>query len=1418
MKHLIIFIFLIYSLILNGQVVVNFSTPGFQTWTCPVNVTQITVECWGAGGGAGNSANTSSNGGSGGGGGAFASKTINVTPGNLYYLTVGNSGTGALANSTALAQNGGDSWFNFVNSIPTNDSYILAKGGTRGNNNSLINPNNGGASSACFGGLKVSGNSGSSGTTNGGGNGGNAANNGGNGGIGSTTTNGLNGSPPGGGGGGANDSPSHKGGNGAVGLVKISYFINCSGSPLVPVISNSSLLGCGNISLWANGYANIPGLQFQWQSAPTSSGPWSDITNATDTLLNYTCNSDTYFKLKVTCIFSSILVQSNSVFYDYFETPLITTQPINASYCQNTTQIIPLSVNATILNNGSLNYQWYSNSINSPSGGTIIPGATFSSYTPNVTSIGQLYYYCLVNNTGSSCYDTTNTSLINVVSSPIITLQPIPVQNICLGASVNLLSVSYTGGNGTPTYQWFSNSINAYTGGSLIVGANSASYLPPTPTIIGTTYYYCIINFSIGGCNQITSNIASITVSAPTVAGVLTSNQTICQSSIPALMSVSGSIGNGFIWQYSLNNSLWNNISNSSNDTLFPGQMTLAGINFTQNYYFRVSVIGNSGCNSQTTNSILITVIPPPVAGLITTPSTDQYVCFGSNSPSLILTGSSGTIQWESAPSNSGPWTSVTGGINATLSSTTIGILSQTTYFRAKVSNPTCGSVYSSIRTIFIVPQAVLGNVSSNDTVCYGSSTILSITGYSGTIQWQKYSNNLWVNIPSATTSQLNTGTLTVSTIYRVIVSSGNCFSASSNSITITVNSLSTVGNIGSSHTICQGSLPSNIILNSYNGAITWQSSPNNSTWTDINGQSSSTLLGSAIGSLNVSTYIRAKVTNFPCASVFSNSILITVIPAGNPGTPSSNQSICSGTQPMPIVSTGTVGTLQWQFASNSNGPWTSIIGATSSTLSSAQMGSLTSTRYYRLAATNGQCTTIYSNNVTISVSQPSVSGTISSNQNICMGSQPLNISLSSFNGAIQWQESSNIFGPFSNIGTGSNLLTGSQVGTITSTKYIRAQVTSTGCPSTTSNILTITALTLPAISAGSDVTICNGDSLVLNGSGGLSYQWSSNVVNGQPFVPQSTTTFTVVGIGSNGCSNSDNVVVTVLSLPNVTLNYSSPSQICQGGLYTITANTSSNVSFQWIRNNLLIAGATNNSIQVNQAGVYKVRVTSNSTGCQKYSNSINLTVLPVPTLNVVGNTNVCSGDTAFLNAVSNGNVIWNGTLTQPSYQLSPTISTPFSVVSTGSNGCVSSYNDTIQVYYPFDTTINISSYGPLSLNGYNYDQSGTYIQNLNSIYGCDSSVTINLYVYTNEINQSVFEEISIVNPVKNNILQINKINDISFYLKSVLDCTGRKVKVQMLSSNQTIEEYFIDVIPGIYYLEYELNGIIITKQLLFSN
>jgi hypothetical protein len=86
----------------------------------------------------------------------------------------------------------------------------------------------------------------------------------------------------------------------------------------------------------------------------------------------------------------------------------ITQQPIvSVSYCQNTTTIAPLSVSAT--SSVSISYQWYSNTVKSNTGGTLIAGATSSSYVPSTATVSNLYYYVIVTNS-SGCTTRSNVS------------------------------------------------------------------------------------------------------------------------------------------------------------------------------------------------------------------------------------------------------------------------------------------------------------------------------------------------------------------------------------------------------------------------------------------------------------------------------------------------------------------------------------------------------------------------------------------------------------------------------------------------------------------------------------------------------------------------------------------------------------------------------------------------------------------------------------------------------------------------------------------------------------------------------------------------------------------------------------------------------------------------------------------------
>lgn len=103
--------------------------------------------------------------------------------------------------------------------------------------------------------------------------------------------------------------------------------------------------------------------------------------------------------------------------------PTVELMTLSLTYAYGTTTATPLSVDVTKVNeNDVLEYQWYVNSSNSTDGGTAIKDANTSSYTPDISAVGILYYYCVIvekdgdgNQVGNPAI--TNTAAIEVISS-----------------------------------------------------------------------------------------------------------------------------------------------------------------------------------------------------------------------------------------------------------------------------------------------------------------------------------------------------------------------------------------------------------------------------------------------------------------------------------------------------------------------------------------------------------------------------------------------------------------------------------------------------------------------------------------------------------------------------------------------------------------------------------------------------------------------------------------------------------------------------------------------------------------------------------------------------------------------------------------------------------------------------------------
>jgi len=207
------------------------------------------------------------------------------------------------------------------------------------------------------------------------------------------------------------------------------------------------------------------------------------------------------------------------------------------------------------------------------------------------------------------------------------------------------------------------------------------------------------------------------------------------------------------------------------------------------------------------------------------------------------------------------------------------------------------------------------------------------------------------------------------------------------------------------------------------------------------------------------------KITDGTCNTAFSsnNTIALAVQSSSVGGTVAAAQTICTGSTPANLTLTGNTGSVvNWQSATNS-GFTTGVntIAGTSTTLSGASIGSLTSNTYFRAVVQNSTCATANSSSVLITVNSSSVGGTTAyAGSAICSGNSPTaSLTLSGNTGTIAWQKSTDptfATGVTSVTGT-SATLTAATIGALTATTYFRATSTSGVCATAYSSTVTVT-------------------------------------------------------------------------------------------------------------------------------------------------------------------------------------------------------------------------------------------------------------------------------------------------------------------------------------------------------------------------
>ncbi|MFN4080918.1 MAG: SBBP repeat-containing protein, partial [Saprospiraceae bacterium] len=207
------------------------------------------------------------------------------------------------------------------------------------------------------------------------------------------------------------------------------------------------------------------------------------------------------------------------------------------------------------------------------------------------------------------------------------------------------------------------------------------------------------------------------------------------------------------------------------------------------------------------------------------------------------------------------------------------------------------------------------------------------------------------------------------------------------------------------------------------------------------------------------------------------------------------------------------------------------------------------------------------------------------------------------------------------------------------------------------------------AISAGAPQSVCQGDSVVLSATGGVSYIWDNGVTNGVPFTPSASGVYTVVGTDANGCTGTASVSVTVNPLPALSVT-SSAASVCAGESVTLTASGAS--SYVWDN------GVTNGApFTPSASGVYTV-VGTGANGCTGTA-SVSVAVNPIPTAQINGDLSVCAGNSLSLSASGGGSYVWSTGQTTATIVVTPSMGTTYSVTVSDA-GCSSQSSISVNV------------------------------------------------------------------------------------------------------------------------------------------
>jgi hypothetical protein len=613
---------------------------------------------------------------------------------------------------------------------------------------------------------------------------------------------------------------------------------------------------------------------------------------------------------------------------------------------------------------------------------------------------------------------------------------------------------------------------------SVVTFINPANPATTVNGLISGTYQF-VWTVTNGVCTG-SKDTVQVIVYPPTTAGTLSADATVCATSNSGTLNLSGYVSNILQWESSTDNgTTWNNIANTTASQNYN--------NLAASTKYRASV-QNAICPALYSNIVNITVLQ---AVTIANAGADQLLC---NVSAATMAGNIPT-------SGTGTWTAVAGNpsaatfTNAASATTTVNGLTAGTYqFVWTISNGVCTDSKDTVQVI-IYPATVPGTVATNATVCAtANSGTLTLAGYTGTIlRWEFSTDNgtTWSNIVNTTTT-LSYNNLNATTLYRALVQSGSCTPLYSNNATITVLQPVTAANAGVDQQLC------NLTATTMAGNTL---AVGTGTWTSLAGNPSAVIFTSATnpattvnGLINGTYQFVWTVSNGVCTDS-KDTVQVIVYPPTTAGTLSADATVCATSNSGTLNLSGYASNiLRWESSTDNGTTWNNIANTTAS----QNYTNLAATTVYRTLVQSGNCTSLYSNNVTVTVLQAVAAANAGIDQSHCnVGSTTMagNIPTS---GTGTWTAAAGNPSAvsFTNAASASTTVNGLTAGTY---QFIWTISNGTCASSKDTVQVTVYPATTPGTLAA-DATVCatsNSGTLNLSGYATDILRWESSTDNG---------------------------------------------------------------------------------------------------------------------------------------------------------------------------------------------------------------------------------------------------------------------------------------------------------------------------------